>query len=78
MIEATIATGVEGGGLGRYRFEALPSPGDRIVVGSVSGSCDVLIVDFVEHHPVIVPTPRNARPDPHVMIFVHYYESFGY
>ena len=77
MIEAAIHGEEPGTAWGNYRFDVLPSPGDRIVVGNNRGSCDVLIVDYVEHHPVIVPTPRMARPDPHVSICATYHHSFG-
>lgn len=62
---------------GKFRFSVLPSPGDRIVVGNNRGSCDVLSVLYVEHHPVRVPTSPLARLDPYVVIHVTFLDSFG-
>lgn len=77
MIEALVHGENPGTAWGKYRFEVLPSPGDRIVVGNDRGSSDILIVNHVEHHPVQVPTRPNARPTPYVMISATYHDSFG-
>ncbi len=77
MIEALVHGEGAGTAWGTYRFEVLPSPGDRIVVGNDRGSSDILNVNHVEHHPVQVPTRPNARPNPFVTISATFYDSFG-
>lgn len=77
MIEARVWCDEPETGWGTYRFEVLPSAGDRIVVGNNRGSCDILVVNYVEHHPVQVPTSPNARPDPYVMVNATFHDSFG-
>ena len=77
MIDAMIHWEKDGIGFGTHRFDVLPSPGDRLVVGNNRGSNDILIVDYVEHHPVRLPVSPNARPDPYVRICASYHSSFG-
>lgn len=77
MIEATIHEGVDGSGRGTFSFLVLPSPGDRLVVGNNRGSCDVLVVEYVEHHPVKVPSGEYARKNPYVTICAVYHSSVG-
>lgn len=77
MIEALVHGEGSETAWGTYRFDVLPSPGDRIVVGNNRGSCDILIVNYVEHHPVQVPTRPNADPNPYVIISATFHESFG-
>ena len=48
--------------LGQQRFEHLPSPGDRAVIGTLRG-LDIWEVLYVEHHPVELPARPLARPD---------------
>ena len=70
MFEAALVGDERGSGFGTFKFEHLPSPGDRIVIGNVIGSLDILRVRWIEHHPVKVPTSPVARPDPTVVICV--------
>lgn len=41
MIEAVIREEAEGSGYGTFQFLALPSPGERVVVGNSRGSLDI-------------------------------------
>jgi len=77
MIEAIVLGETEGSGYGTFRFSVLPSPGDRIVVGNNRGSCDILEVLYVEHHPVKMPPLAIARPDPWTSVVVAFHSSFG-
>lgn len=77
MIEAAVQSEDGSAHWGIHRFGVLPSPGDRIVLGNNRGSNDILIVSYVEHHPVKVPTSPMARPDPYVAIYAAYHSSFG-
>lgn len=77
MIRAAVVGTKEGSGWGNFDFLALPAPEDRIVIGNIRGSLDTLRVLYVEHHPVKVPKPMNARPDPHIAIIAEYRDSYG-
>ncbi len=77
MIEAAVHEGTEGSGYGTFGFAQLPSPGDRIVVPNIRGACDILRVQYVEHHPVKLPPPANAHPEPTASVIVIYESSFG-
>ncbi len=77
MIRVSVVGTNEASGWGDFNFLHVPSPEDRIVIGNIRGSLDVLRVLYVEHHPVKVPTPANARPDPYVTIVAEYLDSYG-
>jgi len=75
MFEAQIVGTEDASGYGNYKFDHLPSHGDRIVIGNNRGSLDTLRVLWVEHHPVKIPASEYARHDPHVLICVEYIDS---
>ena len=77
MIEASVRRDEEGSGYGTFSFVALPSPGDRIIIGNNSGANDVLTVEYVEHHPVKQPRSPTANPAPWITIAVSFHSSFG-
>jgi hypothetical protein len=57
-------------GRGEHKFVALPSTGDRIVLGAGTAPWnDVLTVLAVEHSPVSVPSSVYAKLEPTVIIF---------
>lgn len=58
------------GGLGQFKFLTVPSPGDRITRGNISGSIDIYEVAYVEHQPVSVDAPKSARQDPTLTVAV--------
>jgi hypothetical protein len=76
MIEATVRGETEGSGYGTFRFLALPSPGDRVVVASMSGAIEVLTVKYIEHRPArFPPTSSSARAEPEVTICVAFHHD---
>lgn len=76
-IEAVVLGEEPGTNYGLYRFIELPRSGDRIVVGNNRGSCDILVVRYVEHSPVRQPPSRFGYPDPSVRVITSYHSSFG-
>ena len=60
------------GGLGEHKFLSVPSPGDVVRTFHPSGNLEFWKVEYVEHHPVEVPTPQLARQDPHVVVVVSF------
>lgn len=63
-------------GRGEYAFIQLPSPGDRLFLHSRGiGPTQIVRVLYAEHHPVVVPKNRVARPDPTVSLIVEYLQS---
>lgn len=58
------------GGLGQFKFVTVPSPGDRITMGSPSGGVDIYEVAYVEHHPVATSAPQSTRQDPDIRVAV--------
>jgi hypothetical protein len=75
MIDALLHGEEEVSNYGTFRFETLPVPGDRIVVGTVRGSAGFLVVLYVEHHPIALPVSPSGRQDPSVSICVRFIQD---
>jgi hypothetical protein len=61
-------------GRGRFEFLQLPAPNDRMTISNGRGGIDILRVIYVEHHPVEIPTPLNAREDATATVLVEWVE----
>ena len=77
MIEASVRGEKEGSGYGAFKFVALPSPGDRLIVGNSMGGNDILTVLYVEHTPAKTNPLSVERKDPAVSVVVRYHSEFG-
>ncbi|WP_159014573.1 hypothetical protein [Acidisoma sp. S159] len=62
---------------GAFRFETLPVPGDRIKVGDIRGAPGILVVLYVEPHPVMLPVPATANQDPSVSICARFIQDLS-
>lgn len=74
MVEVTVQDVDGHWKLSRQKVVQLPLPGDRAVIGTIKG-IDIWEVLYVEHHPIEIPTPSLARPDPYVVV-VRHFEAF--
>lgn len=71
MIDIDLIEDSEERGLGVYRFQTAPSPGDRVAISTPSGSIDIYEVAYLEHAPVRIPTlTTSARTDPHLVAVI--------
>ena len=70
----------EGRGLGDFHFESIPSPGDRVILPSVSGDLDIMEVLYVEHYPIKAIDENSSKEErvifetekPFLMIYVDF------
>ena len=77
MIDAVVHSEEEDSNFGAFRFETLPVPGDRIRVGDIRGAPGILVVLYVEHHPVMLPVPATANQDPSVSICARFIQDLS-
>jgi hypothetical protein len=77
MIDAVVHSEEEDSDFGAFRFETLPVPGDRIKVGDIRGTTGVLVVLYVERHPVMLPVPAAAKQDPSVSICARFIQDLS-
>jgi hypothetical protein len=77
VIDAVVHSEEEDSNFGAFRFETLPVPGDRIKVGDIRGTPGVLVVLYVEHHPVMLPVPAAANQDPSVAICARFIQDLS-
>jgi len=50
---------------------------DRIKVGDIRGAPGILVVLYVEHHPVMLPVPATANQDPSVSICARFIQDLS-
>lgn len=62
---------------GDYDFAQLPSPGDRITLGSDRGDTEMVRVLRIKHVPLPVPAPKHAGHTPIVRIYVEWVEKWN-
>lgn len=73
MILATVLdVKVEVGTLGEHEFLQLPSPGDQICLGELSGFLGLWRVLYTEHSPRQFNRTKSARPTALAKIFVEW------
>jgi hypothetical protein len=77
VIDAVVHSEEEESDFGAFRFETLPVPGDRIKVGDIRGAPGILVVLYVEHHPVMLPVPATANQDPSVSICARFIQDLS-
>jgi hypothetical protein len=77
VIEAEVHSEEQDSKFGAFRFATLPVPGDRITVGSVSGLSGILVVLYVEHHPISLPVLASANQDPSVSICARFIQDLS-
>jgi hypothetical protein len=77
VTDAVVHSEEEDSNFGAFRFETLPVPGDRIRVGDIRGAPGILVVLYVEHHPVMLPVPATANQDPSVSICARFIQDLS-
>jgi hypothetical protein len=77
MIDAVIHSEERDSNFGAFRFETLPVPGDHIRVGDIRGAAGVLVVLYVEHHPLLLPVPATAKQDPSISICARFIQDLS-
>ena len=75
MIEAWVHSEERVTDYGMFRFAVLPVPGDRISLAGMRGAAGMLVVLYVEHHPIILPVSSRESQDPSVSICVRFMQA---